>query len=134
MNEKPKAPFDNPDTREFWDAVRSGRVMVQHCTDCGENFAYPRPFCVHCFSDNVSLIESSGHGQIYAKTVVHLPAQEGGETGYSVTLVDLPEGVRLLARLDGGEAQTGQAVTLRWDFSGDRPLLVASVPDVVPGR
>ena len=99
--------------------------MVQRCSACNACFAYPRPYCVKCFSDCVSLVDSEGRGAIYARTVVHMRTAPADQVPHTVVLVDLNEGVRLLARFDGMSPTIGQAVTLQWDLSADKPALLA---------
>ena len=117
--------FENPDTRSYWQAAQAGKLMVQKCAACKACFAYPRPYCIKCFSDDVSLVQSEGRGTIYARTVVRMLTAPADKTGQTIVLVDLNEGVRLLARFDGASPEMGQAVTLHWDLSADKAALVA---------
>ena len=41
----------------------------------------------------------SGKGTVYARTIVRRKPERGGD--YNVVLVDLDEGVRMMARVDG---------------------------------
>lgn len=132
MSESKAVLFQNPDTREYWAAVQDGRLVFQKCSACGASYVYPRPYCVRCFSDDVRLVNSLGRGEIHAKTVVHIPAMEGGATGYPVVLVELAEGIRMLARYAGDRAVTGQPVHITWDRSGERPILIASPAERSP--
>ncbi len=53
----PERPLPTP-TREsqpFWEGMREGRFMLQHCAACGKVRHYPRPVCPHCFSMESSL-------------------------------------------------------------------------------
>lgn len=34
--------------KPFWDAAKQRRLTVQHSTDCGQRYFYPRPFCLQC--------------------------------------------------------------------------------------
>lgn len=129
MNKQESPPFQNPDTRDFWTAALQGRVVFQHCRSCRAVFAYPRPYCVKCFSDDVSLEESGNRGQIYARTVVHLPMKADAEVGYTVVLVQLDNGLRMLARHSGPNAEIGAPVLLSWDLTGATPRLLARGAD-----
>ena len=49
---QPERPMPTP-TREsqpYWDGLREGKLMLQHCASCGKVRHYPRPVCPHCFS------------------------------------------------------------------------------------
>ena len=118
-------PFQNPDTREYWALAREGRVMIQRCRACAAAWAYPRPYCMKCFSDDVALEECEGQARVYARTVVQLPMTDDGVAGHIVVLLDLHGGVRLPARFEGPLPDIGQPVRLGWDFTGDKPRLTA---------
>ena len=57
--------------------------------------------CLNCWSDALEWIACSGKGEVYTYTVCHwatLPAFKD-RVPYIVAMVDLPEGVRLTARI-----------------------------------
>ncbi|WP_454764361.1 tripartite tricarboxylate transporter substrate-binding protein [Cupriavidus campinensis] len=49
-------------TEPYWRAAHEGRLVVQGCTACGHRQFYPRPFCLHCESEDVAWQEVSGNG------------------------------------------------------------------------
>ena len=71
----PERPMPTP-TREsqpYWDGMREGRFMLQHCASCGKVRHYPRPVCPHCFSMESEFKEAPTGGTIHAWTVCHHP-------------------------------------------------------------
>jgi uncharacterized OB-fold protein len=94
------------DTRPYWEGVARRELRIQRCTACGRHVFYPRALCPHCHSDRLEWVAASGDGTIYSYTVVHQAfGPFSGEVPFVVGLVELAEGVRMLARIvaaDGG--------------------------------
>lgn len=87
---------------EWWDAARQGRLLVQRCDACGHHQHHPRPFCLSCRRrDALGFVEASGRGTLHAFTVVHRSPRDDLDAPYTVALVDLDEGVRLLTWFTG---------------------------------
>jgi uncharacterized OB-fold protein len=70
---------------------------------CGNHQYYPRPICLACDSTDLELVEASGLGRIHSYTVVHRSVDPRFEAPYTVALVDLEEGPRLLTHVVGDE-------------------------------
>jgi uncharacterized OB-fold protein len=101
----PERPLPTP-TREsqpYWDGLREGRLMLQHCAKCGKVRHYPRPVCPHCFSIESEWREASLEGSVHTWTVCHHPFNFFFKslTPYTVALVDMDAGVRVNAPLRG---------------------------------
>ncbi|CAN5602032.1 Zn-ribbon domain-containing OB-fold protein [soil metagenome] len=118
----PERPMPAP-TREsqpYWDGMREGRFMLQHCASCGKVRHYPRPVCPHCFSMECTFKEASTGGTLHAWTVCHHPFNFffKAEAPYIVALVDMAAGVRVNAPLRGFDAaglEIGQKVRLQFE-------------------
>jgi uncharacterized protein len=93
-------PVTDDDNRFFWEGVRDGRVLLQRCSGCGELRHPPGPMCPVCLSLEWTAEEASGRGTIYSWVVSHHPTEPDAEPRI-VVLVDLEEGVRLVANLQG---------------------------------
>jgi uncharacterized OB-fold protein len=93
-------PVTDEDTRFFWDGVRDGRLLLQRCSGCSAFRHPPGPMCPECLSLEWEAIEASGRGTIYAWVLSHHPTEPDTEPRV-VVLVDLEEGVRLVANLRG---------------------------------
>ena len=114
----------DPTTEAFWAACSERRLIVQRCRTCGTHQHYPRPYCLTCDGRAMDWAEASGHGTIYALTVMRLPVIPELTPPYQLALVDLDEGVRMLTNIDGLTARIGDRVRLHWrDRGGGLPPL-----------
>ncbi len=95
-------PEMSPEAEPFWRACREGRLLLPRCRACETVFFYPRPACPACWSEELDWIESAGRGSIWSFSEVHVSF--GGdawkdELPYTVVIIELDEGVRLVSRL-----------------------------------
>lgn len=105
MSEVPAKPAPIPDaiSAPFFDGARQGRLMLQHCTDCGR-WSFPvRERCPHCFAAKLEWRQASGKGTLYTFTVMHQVMNPGfaGSVPYNIAQVDLAEGVRMISNVVG---------------------------------
>jgi uncharacterized OB-fold protein len=106
---------------EFWKATEHRRLVMQRCASCRRIVWYPRYICPGCGSRELPWEELGGHGVIYAVSVHHrspTPAL-AGRTPYSVVLVDLDEGARMMSNVFGTVASVGDRVTVAWEPLAD---------------
>ena len=99
----PARPLPQPttETAGYWAAAQARRLVIQRCTRCSHVQFYPRAFCLSCLCDGLEWIDAAGQGRIYSYTVCRIapsPAFES-QLPYVVALIDLDEGVRLLANI-----------------------------------
>lgn len=113
MAERP-VPTPRGEELIFFKEAREGRLSFQACDDCATRIAYPHVVCPNCLSDRLSRHVSAGRGVVHSWTTLHRPGNPvmAGRTPYTVVLVDMDEGVRVLADLedDGGEPRIGMPV------------------------
>ena len=113
----------------FWEAAGRGELVLQRCDDCEHVVWYPRALCPSCGSMSLRWTPASGTGTVYAVSVHHRPARPelADLVPYAIALVDLDEGVRMMARVIGVESPTdvviGQRVVWRPDPDGGRAFL-----------
>ncbi|WP_258127475.1 Zn-ribbon domain-containing OB-fold protein [Achromobacter anxifer] len=108
--------------RHYFEQLAQGRFVIPQCQACRRHHFYPRVVCPHCGSDALEWIEPSGRGVVYSTTIVR---SKGGD--YTVCLVDLEEGPRLMSRVVDMpvEAVTiGLPVRARIDAEDGAPLMV----------
>jgi len=102
------------DSRPYFDGLAAGEVLLQRCAACERHQFPPRAFCTVCGRRDLPFVEASGRGRIYAMSVMHRASEESfaGVTPYAVALVDLDEGVRVMARgsVPPAELMTGMDV------------------------
>ena len=123
------ARFDLPEadafTRTYWDAAAQGRLLVRRCGACGRAHHYPREFCPHCWSEDVSWEPASGRAVLYTWSVVHrnqLPPF-GERTPYVAAVVELAEGPRMMTEVvDCAVAQLRAGTVLGVAFRDGMPV------------
>ncbi|MER5530968.1 OB-fold domain-containing protein [Streptomyces sp. NPDC002677] len=97
-------------TRPYWEAAAEGRLLLRRCGSCGRAHHYPREFCPHCWSEDVTWETASGRAHLYTWSVVHrndLPPF-GDRVPYVAAVVDLAEGPRMMTELvDTPEPRAG---------------------------
>ncbi|MFJ8593858.1 Zn-ribbon domain-containing OB-fold protein [Streptomyces sp. NPDC093598] len=103
------ARFDLPEpdafTRTYWDAAAEGRLLIRRCGACGRAHHYPREFCPHCWSEDVTWETASGRATLYTWSVVHrndLPPFPD-RVPYVAAVVELAEGPRMMTEIVGSE-------------------------------
>ena len=78
--------------------LKDGRLMASGCPGRGAFSFPPRAHCLGCMSGSFAFQEVSGRGTIYThSTVASAPTGFDDMAPYTVAVVDLEEGGRLLA-------------------------------------
>ena len=100
-------------TEPFWDGAKAGKLMLPHCQECNRVHWYPRHICPSCHSMNLSWIEASGEGTIYAYAVQHLSFGPWKEAApYVTAYIDLKEGDRMLTVLRGVDPEKPEDIRI----------------------
>ncbi|MFC0865825.1 Zn-ribbon domain-containing OB-fold protein [Sphaerimonospora cavernae] len=87
---------------EFWfRAAAEGRLEIQRCADCQTLRHPPAPACPQCRSLEWDTVESSRRCTLHSYTVIHHPKDDAFDYPLIVGLVDLEEGIRLVADIAG---------------------------------
>jgi uncharacterized protein len=110
-------PQPTPETAHFWEGTKGGKLLLQRCQACSEAYFPPRPFCKKCGSREVSVFEASGKGVLYSYVIHHRP-MPGFTPPYSIAVVQLEEGPRMMTNIVGCP-QTPEALQL------DMPVVVS---------
>lgn len=116
MTDTLPVPPPSPASAPFWDATRRRELTVQRCESCARLVWYPRFVCPHCGGSSLGWEKLCGDGVVYAVSVHHraaLPAL-ADKVPYSVVLVDLDEGVRMMSNVFGPPPTVGDRVTVAW--------------------
>jgi uncharacterized protein len=103
LRPRPSLTHDN---RFFFDGAKEGKLLIQRCSSCGTFRHPPRPACAVCRSFEWEAVESSGRGTIYSYVVNHYPQVPAFDYPLVVALVELEEGTRLVANLEGITPET----------------------------
>lgn len=114
--------MSEPSTRPFTVAafnqyLAEHKLMGTHCPACDAVYLPPRAICPQCHSDALDWVELSGLGKLAAFTSVYVGPSAMIAEGYDrknpylAGIVELPEGVRISARITGLDAR---APDVRW--------------------
>lgn len=103
--EAKKPPHPRPPvTRDgafFWEGLKEHKLLVRKCDSCGRLHHPPGPMCPECHSLEWTTQQCSGRGTIHSFVIVHQPQMPGFQYPLPVALIDLDEGVRIVANLRG---------------------------------
>ncbi len=104
----------------------AGRFLIQYCGECRQHIYFPREVCPHCGgSRQLSLVPPRGTGTVHAVTTMRRKSEAGGD--YNVSLIDLDEGVRMMARVDDippAEVRIGMRVRSRVKVQDGRGIVL----------
>jgi uncharacterized OB-fold protein/acyl dehydratase len=123
-------PAINRDNQVIWDGYRKHELRVMRCKQCGSLHTPPIPRCSSCGAFDMDYRVASGRGRLYSYTIVHHPQVPGFRYPLVVGLVELEEGVRMVADLVGvsrDDVEVGMPVELEWLDS--HPALVEGAVD-----
>ena len=89
----PIAPANDLIAARYSEAANESRLSVPRCVACGQYHFYPRPFCPHCWSEDLTWVDVSGDATIYSYTVIR------GSSPYVLAVVELAEGPRMMTHI-----------------------------------
>jgi len=118
----------------YWAALQDGKLLLKLCASCGRHHSYPRPFCPHCWSDDVAWVEASGGASLYTHSMVYrndLPPF-GPQVPYLAAVVDLDEGPRMMTRIvdhEGVDIQIGMRLRLQTQPVTDEITMAVFAPE-----
>jgi uncharacterized OB-fold protein len=138
---RPQAPAITPDVEPirppvtadsafFWEGIAAGELRLQRCGECGELRHPPGPACPACGSFKQEYAVASGAGVVHSYVVHHHPPVPGRRAPYTIGLVDLAEGVRMVAEYRGPRPEIGDPV--RVTFDDGLPVWRPDVPTLEP--
>lgn len=130
MTDTPPVPEPSPVSAAFWDATRRRELTMQRCESCKRLVWYPRYVCPHCGAASLQWETLSGYGVVYAVSVHHRPAFPAltDKVPYSVVLVDLDEGARMMSNVFGPMPAVGDRVEVAWIALADGRNLAVFQP------
>lgn len=98
-------PTPDADSQAYWDGLKDGRLLLQHCRACGHVQLYQQAMCRRCMGTALVHRPASGRATVHSFSVVHRapgPAFKK-DTPYAVLLVELEEGPRMISSLVDGD-------------------------------
>jgi uncharacterized OB-fold protein len=93
-------PLVGHDDEYFWNGIADGLLLLRECAGCARLQHPPTPMCQKCGSVEWTVRESPGRGVLYSWIVSRHPTQPDDQPRI-VALVELEEGVRMVANLSG---------------------------------
>ncbi|MCG8492374.1 MAG: Zn-ribbon domain-containing OB-fold protein [Sneathiellales bacterium] len=122
------APFIAPETEEYWNSTRDGKLMIRYCKSCDAYHHYPRTICPRCGSDDTEYRESTGTGVIYTYSVMRR-----APVPYAIAYVTLDgTDISMMTNIvdcDLDSLSIGQKVKLDFaDSEGDGPPVPVFTP------
>lgn len=121
-------PAINRDNQFWFDGAARRELLIQTCSSCGELRHPPGPCCPHCNSFEWTTTRASGAATLFSFVVNHYPQVPAFDYPLPVVLVELEEGVRLIANVADLDATTlviGMPLVLDWhDWDPDLTLPV----------
>jgi uncharacterized OB-fold protein len=115
-------PVVNRDNVYFFDGTAAGELRIQKCNDCGALRHPPGPACPDCGALDRGHVVASGTGTVFSYVVHHAPQVPGKELPLTIALVDLDEGVRMVAEMTG-PVEIGDRVRVGWNRIDDELTL-----------
>ena len=121
-------PFSDISYERF---LNEEKLMGSRCKKCGALYAPPRPICIKCYSTEMEWAQMKGKGKLAAFTCIAVGppfmVAEGYDrkNPYCSGVVELEEGVRVVARIDGVDTnkpetiKIGTPVTVRFLHRGE---------------
>ncbi len=118
--ESPIRPVITRDTEYFWAGTKARELRIQRCGGCGLLRHPPGPMCPECGATRPIYLVSSGLGEVFSYVVHHHPPVPGRQAPFVIALVELEEGVRMLAELvDTEEVHIGLEVVADYQVVDD---------------
>ncbi len=121
-------PQISPDTAFFWAGTAAGELRIQRCGACGALRHPPGPMCPACGAaqrergGETGYVVAAGTGEVYSYVVHHHPPVPGKTLPLVIALVELPEGVRVMADMPGTDparVHVGMPVRIGFDRIDD---------------
>ena len=126
--DKPGLPVPRPSKLSLphWEGCKRGELLVQRCKQCASYIFTPEVACIHCLSEQLEWVKSSGKGTIYSFTIIYRPQRPEFETPYVAVIIELEEGWHMLSNLidcDLEAIKIGLAVSVHFVPRGDDMVL-----------
>ncbi len=98
--------------------LKEEKIMGSRCAECKTLFVPPRGVCAKCYSSAMEWEEVEGEGRLAAFTCIAIGPSFMAEEGYDrknpycTGVVELAEGTRVVARIEGVDARDPASVSV----------------------
>ncbi len=97
-------PFSKVDGIE--ERLKEGKISATRCKKCKNIYLPPRMDCPECLDEDMEWVDCEGKGTLVTYTTIHAaPAGFEDDAPYTICLVDVEGGGRLVGWLDGKEEE-----------------------------
>ncbi|KRB75798.1 acyl dehydratase [Nocardioides sp. Root190] len=118
----PVRPVVSRDNAYFFEGTRARELRIQKCKACGVLRHPPGPACPECGAFDRGFVLAQGEGTVFSYLVHHAPKVPGKELPLVIALVDLDEGVRMVAEVTG-PVEIGDRLRVGWNVIDDELTL-----------
>lgn len=101
------------------------KLMGSRCKDCDTVFVPPRSICINCRGFNMNWMQMQGTGKLAAFTCIAIgppfmiAAGYDRENPYCSGVVQLDEGVRVVARIEGVDVKSPENISVGMPLTAD---------------
>jgi uncharacterized protein len=101
---EPVRPNPDIESAAYWQSLREHRLALQVCHGCGRRRFPVMPTCPYCASPDASWHDVDDEAKVYSYIDVRRAFDPAfaADVPYTIATVDLDQGGRLVARIDGG--------------------------------
>lgn len=117
-NPGPVRPVVNRDNAYFFEGTAARELRIQKCNQCGVLRHPPGPACPDCGAFDRGYVVAKGEGTVFSYLVHHAPQVPGKQLPLVIALLDLDEGVRMVAEMTG-PVEIGDRATVGWNVIDD---------------
>ena len=96
-------PRATPTSRTYWSALAREEICLPNCRSCGRFFFYPRVFCPHCTSRDLTWLPATEPASLYTWSIA--------EVAVSAAFAHLVRPVLAVAELHGVHIPTSLVET-----------------------
>ncbi|MBM0125948.1 Zn-ribbon domain-containing OB-fold protein [Pimelobacter simplex] len=114
----PVRPVVNRDNAYFFEGTARRELRIQKCNACGVLRHPPGPACPDCGAFDRGYVVAAGTGTVFSYVVHHAPQVPGKELPLVIALLDLDEGVRMVAEMTG-PVEIGDRASVGWNVVDD---------------
>ncbi|MBM7515139.1 Zn-ribbon domain-containing OB-fold protein [Nocardioides nitrophenolicus] len=118
----PVRPVVNRDNAYFFEGTAAHELRIQKCNACGVLRHPPGPACPDCGAFDRGYVVAAGTGTVFSYLVHHAPQVPGKQLPLVVALLDLDEGVRMVAEMTG-PVEIGDRAVVGWNVVDDELTL-----------
>ncbi|MFC5731329.1 MULTISPECIES: Zn-ribbon domain-containing OB-fold protein [Nocardioides] len=122
-------PVVSRDNSYFFEGTASRELRIQRCNACGVLRHPPGPACPNCGALDRGWVVAKGEGTVYSYVVHRAPQVPGKQLPLVIALLDLEEGVRMVAEVTGVPAdgpdglRIGERLVVDWNVIDDELTL-----------